>query len=117
MNLATMLEDNAVNFPDRPAIIYDETTITFKRFNQDVSRAASAMMHLGLERGDHVALCAPNSYDWVVIYYAAVKAGAVAVTFSYLLKEDELNKIMDDCQARVLFTCDDKLAEFAGHRL
>jgi long-chain acyl-CoA synthetase len=116
MNLATMLEDNAVNFPDRPAIIYDETTITFKRFNQDVSRAASAMMHLGLERGDHVALCAPNSYDWVVIYYAAVKAGAVAVTFSYLLKEDELNKIMDDCQARVLFTCDDKLAEFAGHR-
>lgn len=116
MNLSTMLEANAVNFPDRPAIIYDETSITFKQFNDDVSRAASAMVDFGLERGDHVALCAPNSYDWVVIYYAAIKAGAVAVTFSHLLKEDELNKIMDDCQPKVLFTDDDKLDEFSDHR-
>ena len=116
MNLSAMLDDNALYFPDRPAVIEDEKTTTFSQFNQDVNRAASALVSLGLEQGDHVALCAPNSYAWLVIYYAAIKAGAVAVTFSYLLKKNELAKVMADCKPKILLTCDEKLDDFADQR-
>ena len=103
MNVADMLDKNARYFPDRPAIIEDGITIRFSQLHQDVNKAASAMVKLGLEPGDHVALCAPNAYAWVVIYYAAIKAGAVAVTFSYLLKKDELAKVLADCRPKILF--------------
>ncbi|SHO44088.1 class I adenylate-forming enzyme family protein [Desulfopila aestuarii] len=116
MNLAAMLDNNAFYFPDRPAVIYEENTVSFLRFNQDVNRVASAMVSLGLKRGDHVALCAPNSYGWLVIYFATIKAGAVAVTFSYLLKKNELANVMADSRPKFLFTCDDKLDDFSQQR-
>jgi long-chain acyl-CoA synthetase len=116
MNFADMLDKNARYFPDRPAIIEGDATTSFSQLHQDVNKAASAMVKLGLQPGDHVALCAPNSYAWVVIYYAAIKAGAVAVTFSYLLKKDELTKVMADCRPKILFTSDDKLDDLESQR-
>lgn len=116
MNLSTMLDNNAFNFPDRPAVIFEERTITFSQFNQDVNRAASALVSLGLEKGDHVGLCAPNSYAWLVMYYAVIKAGAVAVTFSYLLSKEELVHVMADCRPQFLFTYDKKLEDFRRQR-
>ena len=116
MNFADMLDKNARYFPDRPAIIEGETTISFSGLHQDVNKAASAMVNLGLGPGDHVALCAPNSYAWVVIYYAAIKAGGVSVTFSYLLKKDELSKVLADCRPKILFTSEDKLSDFEAQR-
>ena len=116
MNFADMLDKNARYFPDRPAIIEGETTISFSQLHQDVNKAASAMVTLGLEPGDHVGLCAPNSYAWVVIYYAAIKAGGVSVTFSYLLKKDELTKVLADCRPKILFTSEDKLDDFEAQR-
>ena len=116
MNFADMLDKNERYFPNQPAIIEGNDTANFSRLNQDVNRAASAMVKLGLLPGDHVALCAPNSYAWVVIYYAAIKAGAVAVTFSYLLRKDELIKVMADCRPKILLTHDDKLGDFEAQR-
>lgn len=116
MNLSAMLDNNAFHYPDRPAVISDDATFTHARFCEDVNRAASAMVGLGLEIGDHVALCAPNSYAWLVTYYAAIKAGAVSVTFSYLLSRDELVKVMADCRPKFLLTFDDKLDDFVQQR-
>jgi long-chain acyl-CoA synthetase len=116
MNLAAMLDDAALFLPDRPAIIEEEKTVTFEQFNADANCVASALVDMGLSRGDHVALCSPNSYAWLVIYYATIKAGAVAVTFSYLLKRDELTQIMADCTPKFLFTCDEKLDDFKQQR-
>ncbi|BBO93370.1 class I adenylate-forming enzyme family protein [Desulfosarcina ovata] len=116
MNFADMLDKNAHCFPDRPAIIEGDITISFSQLHQDVNKAASAMVKLGLQLDDHVALCAPNAYAWVVIYYAAIKAGAVAVTFSYLLKKGELTKILADCRPKILFTSDDKLSDMGDQR-
>lgn len=116
MNLASMLDDAALFSPDRPAVIEEDNTITFQRFNSEVDRAASALVEMGLSRGDHVALCAPNSYAWLVIYFAAIKAGAVAVTFSHLLKRDELAKILADCTPKFILTCDEKLEDLKEQR-
>ncbi len=116
MNFADMLDKNARFFPDHPAIIEGDRTIRFAQLHQDVNKAASAMVKLGLQPGDHVALCAPNAYEWVVVYYAAIKAGAVAVTFSYLMKKDELSKVLADCRPKILFISDDKLDDVKDQR-
>lgn len=111
MNIAHILEDAARFFPTNLAVIEGDRTIRYTEFNQDVNRIASALVMQGVQAGDHVGMCAPNSYGWLCIYFGALKAGAVAVTFSNLLKKEELSKILSDCKPKVLFTTDEKLAD------
>ena len=65
MNLAKNLESSALYFPGRPAIVEENRQISYLEFNQESNRVATALIGLGVQRGDHVALCAPNSYRWL----------------------------------------------------
>jgi long-chain acyl-CoA synthetase len=109
MNIATNLENAAFYFPDRPAIIEGESVFSFTEFNREANKIAGALVKIGLMPDDYVALCAPNSYAWLAVYFGAIKAGAVAVTFSHLLTQKELAQIIDDCQPKVLYTVEEKL--------
>jgi long-chain acyl-CoA synthetase len=113
MNIASNLENSAFYFPENIAVIENENAIRFKQFNQDASRIASALLGRGIRPGDHVALCAPNSYDWLAFYFGVLKVGAVAVTFSHLLTKTELEKVLLDCKPEAIFTSDEKLADLA----
>ncbi len=112
MNIASNLENAAFHFPDRCAILDGGRKITYRQFNLESSNIAAALVDAGVGAGDHVALCAPNSYEWLAFYFGVLKAGAVAVTFSHMLTGAELPQILSDCQPKVLFTVDEKLDAF-----
>jgi long-chain acyl-CoA synthetase len=103
MNIAKNLENAAFYFPDQTAIIQDDQKVTFHQFNKESNRIATALIGMGVQPGDHVALCAPNAYPWLAFYFGVLKAGAVAITLSSLLKKDELIPIMEDAQPKVVF--------------
>ncbi|MEJ2244677.1 MAG: AMP-binding protein [Acidobacteriota bacterium] len=108
MNVAHNLEKSAVNFPENVAVIERDTKVSYAEFDRDANRIAGAMEGAGLRPGDHIAMCAPNSYQWLVFYFGALKAGAVAVTFSHLMMQDELFKVLEDCRPKILFISDEK---------
>ena len=112
MNIATNLEKTACYFPDRCAVMDGDKQITYRQFNLESSKIAAALVAAGVQSGDHVALCAPNSYEWLAFYFGVLKAGAVAVTFSHMLTGMELPQILSDCRPKVLFTADEKLDAF-----
>jgi long-chain acyl-CoA synthetase len=116
MNVATNLEYAAFHFPDHIAVIEEDRSVSFAEFNRDANRIASALVRVGVQPGDHAALCAPNSYNWLVFYFGALKAGAVAVTFSHLLMKDELSRTLADCEPKILFTADEKLEDLGDYR-
>lgn len=109
MNLTTNLERAAFYFPDHVAVIEEDKEISFQEFNQESNRMATALIHLGIKPGDHVALCTPNSYPWLVSYFGILKAGAVAVTLSNALSKTELTHALSDATPKILFTTDEKL--------
>ena len=111
MNIADILENSARFFPDRTAIIEDGNIYTYSEFNSCAARIASFLSDNGVEPGDYIGLCAPNSYDWLALYYGALKCGAVAVTFDHLLTRDEFKKIFLDCRPRILFTTGSRLPD------
>jgi len=111
LNLATILENSARFFPDNPAIIEEERTYTYSDFNTYANRIASALSDYGVKPNDYVGFCAANSYDWVALYYGALKCGAVAVTFSYRLTKNEFQKILLDCKPKVLFIPESRLPD------
>jgi long-chain acyl-CoA synthetase len=104
MNLAAILEKSARFFPDNTAIIDDKKIYTYSEFNNYASRIASYLSDYGVMPGDYIGFCAPNSYDWLALYFGTLKCGAVAVTFSHLLTKTEFRKILFDCRPKILFT-------------
>jgi len=116
MNIAANLDWAAFHYPDHHAVTEGDKSVSFSEFHRDANRMASALSNFGIQPGDHVALCAPNSYAWMVFYFGALKAGAVAVTFSHLLMKDELSRTLADCEPKVLFTADEKLEDLGDYR-
>jgi len=116
MNLAENLERSAFYFPNRVAIIESGKEISYLEFDEESNRIAAALIGLGVQRGDHVALCAPNSYQWLAFYFGILKAGAVAVTLPGMLTKSELTHLLDDARPKVLFTVDDKLEGLGDRR-
>jgi long-chain acyl-CoA synthetase len=111
MNLSRNLERSAFFFGDRPAIGEAGAEISYKELNARSNRVATYLLNTGIEPGDYVALCAPNSSEWLVFYFGVLKAGAVAVAVSPLLKRDEMNLLIGHSRPRILFAAEEKLAE------
>ena len=114
MNLSTNLERAALYFPKRPALSEDFSEVTYAELNDRANRIATALMKIGVLPGDHVGLCAPNSGDWLTFYFGVLKAGAVAVTLSSMLKRDELDLLLNHARPKVLFTSDEKLDDIGS---
>ena len=116
MNLATNLEWSSFFFPQRPVVSEGSSEISYAQFNEKANRVATALMSLGIKPGDHVALCAPNSGDWLIFYFGVLKAGAVAVALDRMLVSGEVARLVNHSQPRIMFTADDKLDALAGFK-
>jgi long-chain acyl-CoA synthetase len=77
MNVAHNLESAAFHFPEKVAVIEGDRKVSFAEFDRDANRIAAAMVGAGAQPGDHIALCAPNSYQWLVFYFGALKVNTV----------------------------------------
>lgn len=111
MNLAVILENSTRFFPDKKAIIEGERVYTYREFNDYATRIASALTNYGIKPNDYIGFCAANSYDWVALYFGALKCGAVAVTFSHRLTKNEFQTILFDCKPKVLFVPEERLPD------
>ncbi len=116
MNLAQNLERSAHLFPDQVAVIQDRKQITYAQLDRRASRMAAGLDALGLRANDLVALCAPNSADWLSFYFGALKLGAVAVTLAAQLSDRELEMLLAHARPRALFCADERAALVEGLR-
>jgi acyl-CoA synthetase (AMP-forming)/AMP-acid ligase II len=81
--------------------------LTFAQWNQRACRLASALLGLGLKKGNRVAVLAYNRVEWMEIYVAAAKAGVVAVPVNFRLVAPEIKYIAEHCEARAFIVEDD----------
>ena len=109
MNLSCNLERSALFFPDRPAASEGGADITYGELNNRANRIATGLTRMGIKAGDHIGLCAANSADWIGFYFGVLKAGAIAITLSSLLRGEELALLLNHSKPRFIFTTDDKL--------
>ena len=111
MNIAGNVERSARHFPDRPAIIFGERTITYRELDRAVNRTAHGLRELGVGTGDRVALFLPNIPEFPVSYLAVQKLGAIAVSVNARLTTEELRYVLEDSGAKVLLTTEGLFAQ------
>ncbi|MFE0423294.1 FadD3 family acyl-CoA ligase [Streptomyces sp. NPDC058953] len=77
--------------------------IGYAELGDRVERAAAACIAAGVEKGDRVAVWAPNTLDWIVSALGAVTAGAVLVPLNTRFKGAEAADVLARSRARLLF--------------
>jgi len=103
MNIGYLLFNSALKYPDRIAIISEGRRISYKLFNLRANKVAQAMKGCGLKKGDRVAIMFFNTYQFVEVYFAAAKIGAVATPVNYRFVGEEIEYIINHSEARFFF--------------
>jgi|SRR5579883_481612 long-chain acyl-CoA synthetase len=104
--LTWFLEDTARRYPDFPACDYYGTTLTYAQLLQFAHRFARALEHLGVQKGDRVAISLPNIPQYPIAFYGALEAGAVVVPTNPLYTEGELQHQLVDAGAKIIVMLD-----------
>jgi len=91
--------------PDDDALVYADRGLrySYRRFTEIVDECARALMALGLEKGDHVAVWGQNVPEWVTLQFATGKMGAVLVTINPAYRSRELKYVLEQSDAAALF--------------
>ncbi|MCB9266967.1 MAG: long-chain fatty acid--CoA ligase [Lewinellaceae bacterium] len=100
LNLSVVLEDSARRYPNKDAFIFMDTHLSFAQVNAAANQVANGLRSLGIQPGDKVALSCLNLPYFPIVYYGILKAGAVVVPLSVLLKRREITYHLQDSDAR-----------------
>lgn len=102
--LHRLLHSAARRHSSRPAVTFAGRTLTYRQLNYEVNRLANALRSMGVEKGTRVMLLLPNLPQFVIAYYAILKAGGTVVSTSIVNEPLELQRQIDDSSADVLIT-------------
>ena len=96
--------------PDAPALTYGKHTLNYGELQEQVTRFASGLIGLGLQRGERVAIYLEKRFETVIASFGAPAAGGVFVPLNPLLKPEQVGYILRDCNVRLLVTSPERLA-------
>lgn len=88
----------------RTAIFFRDEAMTYAALRERVNRFAGALRALGIKQGERVAVLLRNRPEFVIAFYGALKAGAVAAPVSWAVTPAEQRFLIADCEARALVT-------------
>ena len=109
MNIGDWISKWSQLSPEKTAIIDDGRKISYKDLNQRSNQVASFLLQRGLHKGDRVAVLLYNCHEYIAIYCALAKVGAILVPLNWRMAAAELSYILKDCGATFLFFGEDFL--------
>ncbi len=108
ITVGDMLNNIAKKYPTKLAVKYIEVNYsrTYYEFNKEVDKFAKGLLGMGIQKGDHVAIWATNYPEWLILFFATARIGAVLVTVNTNYKEAELEYLLSNSDSKALFICD-----------
>jgi len=116
INVYEFLDDSADKFGGRTAIWFLKNKISYKKLKEIAERLATALVELGVKRGDVVAIMIPNFPQFIMSYYGILKAGAIVTACSVLHTEHELAYQLNDSGAEVIIAWDNQVEKINNIR-
>lgn len=101
-----ILQISAGTHPDKAALNFYGTEMTFWELRQQALRMANALGALGVQKGERVGLHLPNCPQYIIAYLATLSLGAIAVNLNAMYTADELKPMIENTGMTTLFTFD-----------
>jgi fatty-acyl-CoA synthase len=111
------LEVSATRYPDKAAIIFYDTRISYREMRESTEKLAGYLQQVcGIQRGDRVAVYMQNSPQFMLAYYAILRADAMVVPVNAMLTTDEVRYLIEDSGAKAMFAAQELLPRIASLR-
>ncbi|MBU4277776.1 MAG: long-chain fatty acid--CoA ligase [Proteobacteria bacterium] len=111
ISLSDLLRESAASYPDDKAIVFLDSVMTYRELDDAVDRMATALTNLGLAKGDVLAIMLPNSFQFVIAFYACQRLGMAATAINPTYKALEIKHQLNDSGAKALVVLDSVFAE------
>lgn len=98
--LHTILAEQAMRPGERPALQFDERTLSYRELDELANALAGALAFRGVQQGDLIALMMSNRAEFAIAYFALARLGAIAVPITTALKSEGLAYIFHQTEAR-----------------
>ena len=108
-NVFELLDDAAKEFGSRTAIWFLAHKTSYKKLKDNTDRLATALVDLGVKKGDVVAIMLPNFPQFVFSFYGILKTGAIVTACSVLHTEHELVYQLNDSGAEIIIAWDNQV--------
>ncbi|MDD4909122.1 MAG: class I adenylate-forming enzyme family protein [Candidatus Omnitrophica bacterium] len=102
MNITVLLEKQAKERPDKPALIFRDSSVSFKDLRDNSFKLANFLIEQGIQKGDKVAVFLPNIPQYIYSYFAVFSAGAVCVPLDFMLTQEEIVNFINHSDAKLL---------------
>ena len=106
LTIYEIVEKTAQAYPNNYAIEYYGNKITYRDLLVKIKKTASSLLELGVQEGDRVTICMPNTPVAVVTFYAINMLGATASMIHPLSSENEIEFYLNESNSKYLLTID-----------
>jgi len=103
MNTTEFLTIATAICPDKEVIVFEGKRLTYSQMDERVNRLGNALLGLGVQKGDRVAVLQVNCSQCVEVYFAVARIGAIFVPLNFRAKGNELTYMLNSSEANTLF--------------
>ena len=101
-SLKELLEQACAHYPERVAFVQMGTELTFGRLDEHTRAFAAWLQHAGLRKGDRIAIMLPNTLQYPIAMFGALRAGLIVVNTNPLYTAPELEHQLSDSGAMAI---------------
>ena len=101
MNIAWWVQRWSDLHPDKPAIIFEDETITYAQLHRRSNRTACWLQSVGIEKGDRVAVLLNNCPEFLELYFACCRLGAIFVPINFRSAPPEIDYFIKNSRPRL----------------
>jgi fatty-acyl-CoA synthase len=94
-------------YPDVDAAVFDDLRKNWKQFQVDVNKLAIGLINLGIKKGEKAGVWALNIYEWMVVWFAIPKIGAVLIPMDSWYQNNEAEYVMHHSESVVVLCTSD----------
>ncbi|MCK4823556.1 AMP-binding protein [bacterium] len=102
-NLYSVIKRNARVYNERVALISENNTISHQQFLEKVDRLSQGLISTGVEKGDRIGVVGQNCLEYIYLYGAAAKTGAIILPVNWRLNSEELEYVITDGAPKIIF--------------
>jgi acyl-CoA synthetase (AMP-forming)/AMP-acid ligase II len=94
---------NAMLYPQKDAVIFGHVRLNHRQYKEKCDQCAAGLTKTGIQTGDRMAVIAQNSDQFMILYGAAAKIGAIVLPVNWRFQGEEIAYVLKDCTPKIVF--------------
>jgi acyl-CoA synthetase (AMP-forming)/AMP-acid ligase II len=94
---------NAALDPEKDCIVFQNNRLTHKQYKDHCDRLAAGLLRAGVQKGDRLGVVAFNCDEFMILYGAAAKIGAIMLPVNWRFQQEEMEFVLSDCTPKFVF--------------